>query len=137
MDYPDCPTSGILAQGGHILARFLRQDYSFDMDISISQKHLDHIRRKVDSGAYPSADAVVARALALLEERDLADSDPAVAKELASIRAKVMKGVKDLEEGRFTEYANVDDIFEDVKRRARERQERRERRASGNGPTIS
>ena len=72
------------------------------MDILISEKYLAHIRQLVDSGRYPSADAVIARALGLLEERDLADSDPAIAAELAEIRAKVMQGVNDLQNGRFT-----------------------------------
>ncbi len=107
------------------------------MDVSIDEQLWARIKQKVDSGLYPSADAVMARALGLLEERDLADSDPAIAKELANFRAKVMEGVKDLEEGRYTEYANAEDIIEDVKRRARDREERRERRAARNGTTSS
>ncbi len=96
------------------------------MDISISEKDLAHIRELVDSGRYPSADAVIARALALLEERDLADSDPAIAAELADIRAKVMEGVDDLRNGRYTEYTKGTRhlLIENVKRRARERMER-------------
>ena len=69
------------------------------MEIDISEKYVAHIRKLVDSGRYPSADAVIARALGLLEERDLADSDPAIAAELADIRAKVMQGVEDLKNG--------------------------------------
>ena len=107
------------------------------MDISIDEQLWARIKQKVDSGLYPSADAVMARALGLLEERDLADSDPAIAKELADFRAKVMEGVKDLDDGRYTEYANAEDIIEDVKRRARDREERRERRAARNGTTSS
>ena len=103
------------------------------MDIEISEKHQSHISQLVYSGRYPSADAVIARALALLEERDLADSDPEIERELAETRAKVMQGIKDFEEGRYKEYANVDDIFEDAKRRARERKELRERRAARTG----
>ncbi len=107
------------------------------MDISIDEQLWARIKQKVDSGLYPSADAVMARALGLLEERDLANSDPAIAKELADFRAKVMEGVKDLDDGRYTEYANAEDIIEDVKRRARDREERRERRAARNGTTSS
>ena len=106
------------------------------MEINISEEYLAHISKLVDSGRYPSADAVIDRALGLLEERDLADSDPAIAAELADIRAKVMQGIKDFEEGRYTEYASVDEIFEDAKRRARERKDRRERRAARNGLTT-
>ena len=100
------------------------------MDITIGEKHLAHIGELIDSGRYPSADAVIERALALLEERDLADSDPAIAAELTEIRTKVMKGIRDFEEGRYTEYANVDEIFEDAKRRARERKDRQDRRSA-------
>ena len=74
------------------------------MEITISEEYLAHVCRLVDSGRYPSADAVIARALGLLEERDLADTDPAIEKELADIRAKVMLGVGDLRNGRFTRY---------------------------------
>ena len=65
------------------------------MGITISEKYLSHISKLVDSGRYPSVDVVIARALGLLEERDLADSDPAIAAELAEIRAKVIQGVSD------------------------------------------
>ena len=107
------------------------------MDITINEQYLMHIAKLIDSGRYPSADAVIERALALLEERDLADSDPAIAEELAGIRAKVMKGIKDFDEGRYTEYANVDEIFEDAKRRAQERKDRQERRAARNSLTSN
>lgn len=96
------------------------------MDISIDEKYLAQIRHLVDSGRYPSADAVIARALALLEEQDLADSDPAIAAELADIRAKVMAGIEDLRNGRYTVYTKETRhlLVEDVKRRGRERLER-------------
>ena len=92
------------------------------MEITISDEHLAHISKLVDSGRYPSADAVIARALALLEERDLADSDPAIAAELAEVRAKVMQGIDDLKHGRYTVYSKETRhlLVEDVKRRGRE-----------------
>ena len=94
------------------------------MDIEIGEKHLSHIRQLVDSGRYPSIDAVIARALALLEERDLADTDPAIEKELAEIRKKVMEGLDDLRNGRHTKYETADQLVADIKRRAMERRER-------------
>ena len=90
------------------------------MEIDISEKYVAHIRKLVDSGRYPSADAVIARALGLLEERDLADSDPAIAAELADIRAKVMQGVDDLRNGRHTRYDSADQLIADIKRRVGE-----------------
>ena len=106
------------------------------MDISIDEQLWARIKQKVDSGLYPSADAVMARALGLLEERDLADSGPAIAKELADFRAKVMEGVRDLEEGRYMEYESREQLLEDIKRRARERDERREVRAARNRSVL-
>ncbi len=94
------------------------------MEINVSEKYLDHIRRVVDSGRYPSADAVIARALALLEERDLADTDPAIEKELAEIRSKVMQGVDDLRNGRFTKYETAAELVADISQFGRERRNR-------------
>ena len=90
------------------------------MDISIDEKLWARIKQKVDSGLYPSADAVVARALGLLEERDLADSDPAIANELADFRAKVQVGIDDLRNGRYKVYSkeNRQELLDDIKRRA-------------------
>ena len=98
------------------------------MEITISEKYLAHIGKLVDSGRYPSADAVIARALGLLEERDLADTDPAIEKELADIRAKVMQGIDDLKNGRATRYDSKEQLVEDIRRRGLERVQRRKER---------
>ena len=94
------------------------------MEVTISEKYLAHIRKLIDSGRYPSADAVIARALGLLEERDLADSDPAIAAELAEIRAKVMQGIDDLKNGHHTRYDSAEQLVNDIKKRAKERRDR-------------
>ena len=94
------------------------------MEVTISEKYLAHIRKLVDSGRYPSADAVIARALGLLEERDLADSDPAIAAELTEIRAKVMQGIDDLKNGRHTRYDSKEQLVEDIRKRGLERKAR-------------
>ena len=94
------------------------------MEITISEEYLAHIRKLVDSGRYSSADAVIARALGLLEERDLADSDPAIAAELAEIRAKVMQGIDDLKNGRHTKYESAEQLVANIKKRAKERRDR-------------
>ncbi len=93
------------------------------MEITFSEEYLAHIRKLIDSGRYPSADAVIARALGLLEERDLADSDPAIAAELAEIRSKVMQGIDDLKNGRHTKYESADQLVADIKSRAKERRD--------------
>ena len=98
------------------------------MEITISEEYLAHIAKLVDSGRYPSADAVIARALALLEERDLADTDPVIAAELAEVRAKVMQGIEDLKNGRSTRYDSKEQLVEDIRQRGLERQRRRKER---------
>ena len=98
------------------------------MEITISEKYLAHIRRLVESGRYSSPDDVIARALGLLEERDLADTDPAIEKELAEIRAKVMWGVDDLRNGRATRYDSKEQLVEDIRQRGLERLQRRKER---------
>jgi Arc/MetJ-type ribon-helix-helix transcriptional regulator len=82
----------------------------------------------VESGRYSSPDDVIARALGLLEERDLADTDPAIEKELAEIRAKVMWGVDDLRNGRATRYDSKEQLVEDIRQRGLERLHRRKER---------
>ena len=98
------------------------------MEITISEKYLAHIWQLVESGRYSSADDVIARALGLLEERDLADTDPAIEKELAEIRAKVMRGVDDLRNGRATRYDSKEQLVEDIRQRGLERLQRRKER---------
>ncbi len=89
-----------------------------DMNISIREQHVEHIQSKVDSGMYPSSDAVIAKALALLDEHD----DKLYA-ELSEVRKMVQEGVDALKNGDYVEYTdeNLHEFFEDIKRRGRER----------------
>ncbi len=89
-----------------------------DMNISIREQHVEHIQSKVDSGMYPSSDAVIAKALALLDEHD----DMLYA-ELSEVRKMVQEGVEALKNGDYVEYTdeNLHEFFEDIKRRGRER----------------
>ena len=88
------------------------------MDISISEELLKRIQWKVDSGIYASADEVVERALDFLDEYDV---------EIAKIQGMVREGLEDLETGRYTTYTEetLDNLVEDVKRRALARLESR------------
>lgn len=83
---------------------------------------MEHIERKVKSGIYPSSDAVIAKALALLDEHD-----KSLAEELASVQARVQEGIEALRSGNYSEYTNetLHELFDDVRRRGIER------RASG------
>ena len=62
------------------------------MDIAISEQNQERIRRKVESGMYPSVDAVLANALTLLDQRD-----DDLKSELADMRQKVRKGAGGVE----------------------------------------
>ena len=87
------------------------------MEISIDQQHIDHIRQKVESGIYQSPDAVMAKALGLLDEHD-----ESVAEELHGLRVEVQRGVDALRSGDYTEYTDetLRDLFDEVKSRGRE-----------------
>ena len=88
------------------------------MEISINSQHIDHIRQKVESGIYQSPDAVMAKALGLLDEHD-----KSVAEELDGLRVEVQRGVDALRSGDYTEYTDetLRDLFDEVKSRGRER----------------
>ena len=88
------------------------------MQISINQQHLDHIKRKVESGIYQSPDAVMTKALGLLDEHD-----ESLAEELDALRPKVQGGIEALRNGDRTEYTseNLHQLFDEVKHRGRGR----------------
>ena len=88
------------------------------MEIAISDQNQERIRRKVESGAYSSADDVLAKALTLLDERD-DDLDS----ELTDMREKVRIG---LEESKAGLAVPASEVFDGLRRRnaeiVRERQ---------------
>lgn len=88
------------------------------MEISISQQHFEHIRKKVEAGQYPSSEAVIAKALDLLDQYD-----ERMSRELADVHVKVREGVDALRDGDYTDYTDetLNELFEDVKRRGRAR----------------
>ena len=96
------------------------------MEISISEKLWDRIQQKVDSGDYPSVEVVLTNAMILLDHHD------ALAVELTDspeVRARIAEGVADLKNGRYTTYTDetLHELFDDVKRRGRERRAARYR----------
>jgi hypothetical protein len=92
------------------------------MDISYNERNLEHVKRKVESGRYDTPDDVLAKALSLLDERD-----EALSEELADVRAKIEEASEQSKNGRYTIYTDetLHELFEDVKRRGRERRARR------------
>ena len=88
------------------------------MEISISEQQFDHIRKKIDGGQYPSTEAVIAKALYLLDQYD-----ETMSKELGEVDTKIREGVDALRDGDYTDYTDetLQELFEDVKRRGRAR----------------
>ncbi len=84
------------------------------MILSLNEKQERLVNELVASGRYQDAAAVLDDALKLLEARE---------KKLAELRSELQKGMDDLESGRFTTYTKETSpqLFEDVKRRGRER----------------
>ena len=71
----------------------------------------------MESGIYQSPDAVIAKALGLLDEHD-----ESLAEELDGLRVKVQVGIEALRNGDCTEYTNetLRELFDEVTHRGRE-----------------
>jgi putative addiction module CopG family antidote len=105
------------------------------MNVSITGKLADYIRRKVKNGHHDNASEVVCEALRRMEDEDKAvlrlakpTADCILAEltedELDGIRRRVRAGIADIEDGRFTVYAGREgqkNIADGVKARGRAR----------------
>ena len=82
------------------------------MEMSISEQHFEYIKKKVEAGQYPSSEAVIAKALDLLDQYD-----ERMSRELADVHVKVQEGVDALRDGDYTDYTDetLHGLFEDVK----------------------
>ena len=79
------------------------------MNISVSDQVNKRIRRKVESGQYPSTDDVLARALTLLEEHDAE-----LERELADMHEKVRLGTAQAD---AEELISADEVFGELRQR--------------------
>ncbi len=96
------------------------------MKIDISPELVERIQRLVDCGEYHSIEAVIERAMCLLEE-DEAEYE----KELAKVRAMLKEAEEDMKQGRYRVYTdeNLHELFDEIKREGRKRSiERLERK---------
>lgn len=88
------------------------------MDISLNKYNQEWVRRKMESGLYPSADDVISTALGLLERLD-----PDVERELADMRERVKRSTEQADAGMLIPGQVV---FDEIRRRdnemAREKQ---------------
>ena len=74
------------------------------MNISINEQNEERIKRKVESGRYPSADDVIAKALGLLDEHD-----EELERELTDMHDKVRRGTEQADAGQLTPASEVFD----------------------------
>ena len=79
------------------------------MDVSINERNLAHIKRKVESGKYSSTDDVIGNALALLDERD-----EALESELVEMRESVRRGTEQADAGQVIP---AGEVFHELRRR--------------------
>lgn len=85
------------------------------MTITLTDEMEELINAKVESGAYKSADEVVMESLRLLKAKE---------EGMDALRREIMRGVEDIEQGRFTAHttdaeleAFSDEIIEQGRRR--------------------
>ena len=79
------------------------------MNVSMSERNVERIRSKVDSGRYSSVDNVLDSALGLLDERD-----QALERELAEMHESVRRGTEQADTGQVVP---VSEVFEGLRRR--------------------
>jgi antitoxin ParD1/3/4 len=87
------------------------------MTITLTDELEELINEKVKSGAYKSADEVVTASLRLLKAQE---------EGLDALRREIMRGVKDIQEGRFTSYgtdAELETFSDEIIRQGQERQD--------------
>lgn len=91
------------------------------MNVSLTPELEAFVHRKVESGMYNSASEVIRESLRLLEEREWIKE-----RRLEEIRREVKKGLDQIRKGEFIQLNSdeeLNDFFEDIKRRGRERLE--------------
>jgi antitoxin ParD1/3/4 len=103
------------------------------MNVSLTPKLERFVHEKVESGMYQTASEVVRDGLRLLKERD---DEQALF--WAEANKKIEEGLESLRAGRYTKYdeESLDELFEGIKRRGRERLQQKRRRVL-NGPLPS
>ena len=94
------------------------------MEITISDELWARIKQKVDDGSYPSVEVVLTNAMIRLYDHD--EFATAVT-DTPEVQAMIEEAEEALKNGDYTEYTSETlwELFEDVKRRGRERWEAR------------
>lgn len=79
------------------------------MNVSLTAELETVVNQKVQSGMYNSASEVIREGLRLLVEQDRLKQT-----RLEEIRHSVMQGVKEIAEGRYTDYASGEELAEEI-----------------------
>lgn len=85
------------------------------MTITLTEELEELINEKIKSGAYKSADEVIVASLRLLEARE---------KGMDALRREIMRGIEDIQQGRFTTYetdAELEAFSDKIIRQGQER----------------
>jgi len=85
------------------------------MTITLTDELEELISEKVRSGAYKSADEVVMESLRLLKAKE---------EGMDALRSEIMRGLEDIEQGRFTAYttdAELEAFSDEIIRQGQER----------------
>ena len=86
------------------------------MNVSLTPQLERLVKEKVASGKYDSASEVMREALRLLEEQEDLNRI-----KLEALKQDIMLGLADLEAGRYQTYASGNDLFDETKKRGRQR----------------
>lgn len=87
------------------------------MTITLTDELEELINEKIKSGAYKSADEVVMESLRLLKAKE---------EGMEALRREIMRGVDDIEQGRFTTYttdAELEAFSDEIIRQGQERRD--------------
>lgn len=87
------------------------------MTITLTDELEELINAKVQSGAYKSADEVVLESLRLLKAKE---------EGMNALRREIMRGIEDIERGRFITYATdteLESFSDEIIRQGQERQD--------------
>ncbi len=87
------------------------------MTITLTDELEELINEKVRSGAYKSADEVIIASLRLLKAQE---------KGMEALRREIMRGVEDIQQGRFTAYgtdAELEAFSDEIIKQGQERQD--------------
>jgi antitoxin ParD1/3/4 len=84
------------------------------MNVSLTLEFETFVNEKVKSGDYNSATEVIRQALQLLKEQDELKR---IRRE--AVRREVMKGVNEIQQGRFRTYTSGDELADEIIRRGK------------------